>query len=685
MINTISLFATRGIWIRSTFVLVAAALMTTSGIGQNSPTSETPATDERFEISVSTEIGARNVSVDGNREKFRSDLNYRNGFRVFDSSIVVEDKGKGYKVFDSALIISSGWGADPSGFLRINMERTGKYRLDTNVRRVSFYNNLNNHALSQHDADSRRTLGDIDLIVFPESPDFRMRFGYSLNTVRGTGGYTTRAYSDEFPVVSFVSTEAHDLRAGIDGKLLGFNLTGTYGYRNFDDHTRFTQFGLNLGNNPTNNPRLFTFDRQNPVLGETHFGIFTAQRTFAKKLDMTVRISYSDSRTNFTLFEALTGRDNSNNQIDLDRFEIRGDSKRPQTRADLGLTYMVTDKFRISNTFTFDQFNITGGNLFAEAVYSRTSAGAPRPTTFTNTLSHRLTSYKRYVNTVEADYQANSMFGFNIGYRYTHRQSVLELFDRNFASATPTTEVDEFSNSTHTFLAGTKIKPMKNWAIFADVERGRADNVFTRLANYRFTNFRVRSRWSFNKVAANLSAIVKNNTNPAQSIEVPPRDFGADVRNRTYSGSLDWDPIPEFSLSGGYTYTYIKSESAIIVPVSGQRLQGISEFYMRDHYAFVDVTARPIKRITLFGSYRFSNDQGQKDLVSTLPQNIITSYPMTFKMPEFRMSVMLSRYIDWNIGYQYFGYTEKFQNTQDYNAHLPYMSLRIYLGRGADR
>ncbi|HBE82722.1 MAG TPA: hypothetical protein DDW24_08075, partial [Blastocatellia bacterium] len=304
MINTISLFATRGIWIRSTFVLVAAALMTTSGIGQNSPTSETPATDERFEISVSTEIGARNVSVDGNREKFRSDLNYRNGFRVFDSSIVVEDKGKGYKVFDSALIISSGWGADPSGFLRINMERTGKYRLDTNVRRVSFYNNLNNHALSQHDADSRRTLGDIDLIVFPESPDFRMRFGYSLNTVRGTGGYTTRAYSDEFPVVSFVSTEAHDLRAGIDGKLLGFNLTGTYGYRNFDDHTRFTQFGLNLGNNPTNNPRLFTFDRQNPVLGETHFGIFTAQRTFAKKLDMTARISYSDSRTNFTLFEA---------------------------------------------------------------------------------------------------------------------------------------------------------------------------------------------------------------------------------------------------------------------------------------------------------------------------------------------------------------------------------------------
>ena len=147
----------------------------------------------------------------------------------------------------------------------------------------------------------------------------------------------------------------------------------------------------------------------------------------------------------------------------------------------------------------------------------------------------------------------------------------------------------------------------------------------------------------------------------------------------------------------------------VIVPLgvpdfpSTRWLLGTSEYLLRDSYFFFDVTARPIKRVALYASYRLDNDTGQGDRVITRPQDIISSYPIRFHMPEARLAIRLTRNIDWNIGYQYYSYRERqyinlFATTtatspptlvpqgiapQNYTAHLPYTSLRIYFGKGA--
>ena len=636
-----------------------------------------------YEITSSFEVGVRGLDINGSENKFRSDLNYKNGVRLFDSSFLIEDKSKNAKIVDSILITSSGWGADPSGFFRINAEKTGIYRIESNIRRVNFFNNLNNHALNQHNADIQHNLADTDLTIFPESQKLRFRLGYSRSQTSGPGGFTTRAYGDEYPVTTFAGARSDDFRGGIEGQLFGINLSLSHGYRRFKDTTQYILTAPNLGNNPTNNARLFTFERSMPTVGFSHHTMFTAQRTFAKKLDVTGRFVYSTTNTRFSLFETITGRDSSNNQVDLDRFNINGDAKRPQARGDLGITYMFTENFRISNTFSYDQFNISGGNLFAEALFTRTPTGGPRATVFTNTFAHRITSYQRALNTIEGDYQFSDRVGFNIGYRFTRRRVALEGTTRNFASATPTIFSENFENNTGTLIAGMKIKPIKNWVIFWDVEHGKADNVFTRLANYDFTNFRVRSRMSFNRLALNFSAISKDNNNPGRSIDVPSRDFSADVQNRIFSGSIDWTPMDKLSFSGGYTYNHLTSETAIIVPVNSVRLQGLSRYFVRDHSAYFDVSARPIKRISFYAAYRINDDRGQGNVVSTRLQDIFTSYPMKFQSPEVRVAIRLTRNVDWNVGYQYYDYKETFQSAQDYRAHLPYTSLRIYFGRGA--
>jgi hypothetical protein len=110
--------------------------------------SPSPDPDERFTVRGTTEIGARWVDVNGFENKFRSDFNYRNGFRLFDSSLVIDDNSSsGRKLFDSAMIIASGWGADPSGMVRVNMELSGQYRLDANVRRIAYHSDLRNFAI----------------------------------------------------------------------------------------------------------------------------------------------------------------------------------------------------------------------------------------------------------------------------------------------------------------------------------------------------------------------------------------------------------------------------------------------------------------------------------------------------------------------------------------------------------
>lgn len=645
-----------------------------------------PTTIGGYEVTSSVEFGVRGLSVNGDDNKFRSDFNYKPGFRTFDSSFLLENKENKGKLFDSLLVTTTGWSADPTGFVRVNLEKTGLYRFDSKVRRVTYFNNLANHALNEHTANTRHNFGDFDLTMLPENENLRVRLGYSFNKTNGSGSFTTRAYSDEFPVASNVEIDSSDVRAGIEGKLLGFNLSFLQGYRRFKNDTNYFLSAPNAGNTTTNSARLTTFQRDYPILGETFYTTFSAQRTFAKKLDFTGRFVYSGTTTKFYVNERITGRDNSNNIVDLDEFRIYGDSKRPQGRGDLGLTYRITDNFRISNTFTYDQFSISGGNVLFEAFNRRNAAGTTTlATVFTNTLAHRVTAYRRTMNTIEADYQINNRLGFNIGYRFTDRRVIVEGLDRTLPATTAPTLIDEeFENRTNTVIAGAKIKPTKNWSIYADVEHGGADNVFTRLSNYEFTNFRVRNRLSFNKFSLNVSAITKDNNNPSRSIETPQLDFTANVKTRIFSANIDWSPVQNFSFSSGYTYQQLTAETNIIVPVGGVRLQGLSQFFMRDNYAFFDVSAQPFKRVSLFASYRISKDTGQGDRVSALAQNIISSYPFHLQSPEVRLAIRLTKNIDWNLGYQYYNYRERTAIAQNYNAHLPYTSLRIYFG-GNDR
>src|SRR5213082_2514536 len=87
-----------------------------------------------YKVTSDTEFGFRASDVTGSVEKFKSDLNYSKGFRVFDTNLLMQSDRATGKYFDSLLISSSGWGSDPQGYLRVNMEKMGAYKFNATVR-----------------------------------------------------------------------------------------------------------------------------------------------------------------------------------------------------------------------------------------------------------------------------------------------------------------------------------------------------------------------------------------------------------------------------------------------------------------------------------------------------------------------------------------------------------------------
>ena len=108
---------------------------------------------------------------------------------------------------------------------------------------------------------------------------------------------------------------------------------------------------------------------------------------------------------------------------------------------------------------------------------------------------------------------------------------------------------------------------------------------------------------------------------------------------------------------------------------------------MRNNFFYLDTTAVLARRVTLFASYRVNQDDGQGSRLADptgTPGTLISSYPMNFQSPEVRLAIRINRRVDWNLGYQYYDYSESAlvgPRPQNYHAHMPYTSLRLYFGR----
>src|SRR6266576_5455234 len=167
----------------SLFVLASmtrAQQPTPSQTPQKSPEAKTePSTVEGgegagdYSIISSLEFGYRGLRVDGDLNKYQSDLNYKAGPLLFDSTFLMRSKDGQGDFFDTLLVTSTGWGSDPYSNLRINVEKPKWYRFDATYRRFKYFRFLNN-------------LANPNWVFSPAS------FSVAPNPITGDHGYNTR-------------------------------------------------------------------------------------------------------------------------------------------------------------------------------------------------------------------------------------------------------------------------------------------------------------------------------------------------------------------------------------------------------------------------------------------------------------------------------------------------------------
>src|SRR5215203_1087282 len=687
--------------------------------------SSTPADGEGagdYTVTSSIELGYRGLRVGG-------DLNNKAGPRLFDTSFLMQAKeGKG-QLFDTLLVTSTGWGGDPQGYMRFSMEKSSLYRFDGNYRKFTYFRSVNNFAnpfyvapsrssdpaAGWHNTNADQQVGDFDLTLLPKNERLSFRLGYSPTRYSGPAFTSWHYGGDDFAILANAKSRSHEFRVGADWKLGPLDFSLLQGFRRFRDESTFDNNSLNLGANPTtaSSALLYSLNKVAPIKGTTNYTQFTGHTFLARKLDLTGRFIYSSSKTEFDWQESATGRNfntritnppgaiNPPNILTLGQWNFTGGADRPAVRGDFGATYLVTSKFRLSNTFSFDRFNTTGSDYYAGVFSMTRSNGTGAVTLLPTGTSFELSKFRKLTNLVEGDYQFNDRYSFHLGYRYGTTR--VEEFGgganlgSNGAPVVPINGQTE-ENHTHAFIGGFKMRPVKTWTLFANVERGVADGILTRVGQYDYTNFRVRSRYTPNRrLALNLSLITRDNSNPSSVEGVSLEDFGVSVKSRVFSSSVDFTPSSRLYFSGGYNYQWVNSDAVVrytyaappaAAPANGF-YTGHALYYVRLNYFHLDVTAQPLRRVTFFASYRINHDNGQGGQVSNMPAGLfISSYPMSYQSPEGRVSLRINRRLDANFGYQYYNYNEsKFLQIgynvppQNYHAHIPYASLRFYFGQ----
>ena len=168
------------------FVLASFALEAQPVVA---PTPDRPDDIEKagvYTISNSFEAGYRFSDVSGNRDVYRSSVNFGNGLRLFEGQLRVNtQEGKG-SFFDEFAFNTVGAGNDPYQSSILRVEKNALYRYDMQFRIVNYFNRLPSLWNGEHGVDSERVFQNHDLTLFPGTR-FEVLLGYDRSNYTGPG------------------------------------------------------------------------------------------------------------------------------------------------------------------------------------------------------------------------------------------------------------------------------------------------------------------------------------------------------------------------------------------------------------------------------------------------------------------------------------------------------------------
>lgn len=620
-----------------------------------------------YNLVQSFETGYRFAEIDGNRGKYRSDVNYRNGVRLLGSNLTMHSKNGMGRYFDELVLSTQGLGNDPYQSSVLRMQKNKLYRYDLMWRLNDYFNPALGLAAGQHLMNTERRIQDHDLVLLPQSR-IQVRAGYSRVTQDGPALSTANldgTRGDEFPLFEDVRRLRSELRLGGDLDLFGMKLSLLRSWESFREDTRRFREPPAVGANPDDLVTLDRFRGDEPYHGATP--LWRGNLRFEKPaFALNGRLTYSGGRRNFILDEAAQGV----NRIGFNRQTIVfGNARRPVTAGDFTLTLFPQSRVTVVNHTAVHSTRIDG-----DSFYRQLDSG-----TLANELIYfRFLGFRTVSNATDVDVRAArsvSVFG---GYRWSNRR-FRSVDGFGFPDSGLDRQTYEQENTLHSGMAGFRWRPVKPLTLVLDGEVARADRPFTPISERNLHG--LGARLQYKQKSLLLSGAYKQTYN-FNAVTLSAHS----ARSRNYFFDASWAPRDWFAFDASYAKVHLDTVTGLAFFVSSRLVEGQRSIYISNvHTGNVGLRVALRKRVDLYAGYAITEDTGDGRTIPSDTREAVASllnraqtFPLRFHTPLARLSFRLHPNLRWNAGWQFYRYKEDFKlvfPSQDYRAHTGYTSL----------
>jgi hypothetical protein len=714
-----------------------------------------------YEVKQSAELGGRISRFSGSTAMWDTFVNMGTGPRLLEYTLNMHAKNHDGLFFDDLSFSNFGYGGDPNNVSRLRMNKIKIYDFDFTFRRDQnifdydlFANPLNptisaptltNPNLpvlnSPHEVLLTRRMSDATLRLFPQSR-IQFKLGYSRivnqgnaysSTHQGTEGLllepthnTTDRYQFEISVKPIARTnisydqfytfykgdttdQLNSLPFNLPGNIpvdlgLPWNLAANQPCAGAIQPTGFANpacngyFAYNISNNRI---------RNNFPTEQLSF-----QSSYFHEFDFSGRVNYSDGRSNLPAFlESFNGLIS---RTAARSFQTNGFtmSDRLSLSADGAMTWHLTQRMRLIDTYRYSTFRIPGyWNMTTNSLFGATllttpnafsAATCPPPFTaatcpqHTNSSGPDILNYQLFsllkqngsVNTVELEYDFTKRITGHVGFRYEHRDILdinnnleTETFFPNkanrgdcvgqpiLADGSCKTTNTHPANETifvpiHGFsaIAGFSARPVDALRIRFDTEIFYADNVFTRISPRHMQNYRLRANYKAREWMnfGGAVTIFENRDNDF--------DIGNLQHNRSYSVYMELAPPGSiWGFDASYDYSDIFSQTNICfvatpapagsITCGAPFLSGISTYTDKSHSFSGSFYIHPIPRVTASAGYALTSTTGSTLILN--PNAPTGPLSFNYHLPVGALAIHISKNFEYKANWNYYDYHEK--------------------------
>jgi hypothetical protein len=640
----------------------------------------------------SFELGYRFASTGGDRDMYRSTVNYTDGLRLLSGSLSIQSRDGHGKWFDQISLTTLGLGNDPYEAATLRIEKNRLYRYDMLWRSDAFFDPSPTISYGEHRFNTVRRLQDHDFTLFPQGW-FKMLMGYSRDTQSGPALSTIQLFDptgDEYPLMSNIRVQQNEYRLGAEVKLAGFRLNVLRGWEDYKQDSAQLLSTASQGNNIADLNALNAFYSSQPNHGTNPYWRVALFGEGKKYWSANGRFTYVAGRRAFDLNESAFGMNliGAPTQLQTQAF---GNGNRPTATGNFTFSVFPASMVTVTNQTSVYNIRMSGSNFFEQVLNGAL---------VTPVLNFNYLGIRTIANSTDVQVHLKPWLAVHGGYTYDDRRigsvEAAELATHQVANPA----AFEQTNLLNAGTVGVRMRPIKALSISLDAEFGHASKPFYQISDkdYHALHARAEYRKKLWRASANARTDYNTNSVSLSSFASHTRQYGADV---------SWTPSERFSIDASYARLHVDTLGGISYFAGAAAAIADHSYYVSNiHSGTLMARFAIAKRADISVGYSHVQDTGDGRAnalgcvnsvsvvpnvstaspctasASATPQGAVAAalasaqtFPLRFLSPQGKLSIRIAPRIRWNAGYQYYGYREQFSALQNYRAHTGYTSV----------